>query len=166
MNKEAPQSQFEHKLSSFHYKAFCFIAIALFATGCATDPSLNPDDYYASVDSSVATAMAQEQMLRQAESNITFAGQQKPIETSKPQTLNLTNDILCATVAPGGSVSQAVEDANNGVFPPFTINGLALQVRFIHSGKLTIMGLEKVMTAAESPIVDPGDQVCISTAFH
>ncbi len=133
------------------------------------DPSLNPDAYYAAVDSSVARAMDQvnQQAIEAARDqyNATASNQQEPIETQEPQAPNLTtNTLLCATVAPGGSISQAAQNANHGEFPPYDVGALSMLVSYFKDGEWKIAKLEDVMnmSPSESPNVNPGDTVCIS----
>ncbi len=134
------------------------------------DPSLNPDAYYAAVDPSVARAMDQvnQQAMEAARNEYydTQSASQKPVETQEPQSPNMTTDmLLCATVAPGGSISQAVQDANHGEFPPYDVGGLSMLVSYLdRGGNWRIIKLQDVMSMSpgESPNVNPGDTACIS----
>lgn len=143
--------------------------------GCSRldmDPSLNPDAYYAAVDPSVARAMDQvnQQAIEAAEAawdqhHTAVSNQQEPIEAQEPQAPNIsTNMLLCATVAPGGSISQAAQDANHGEFPPYDVGALSMLVSYFKDGEWKIAKLEDVMNTSpnESPNVNPGDTVCIS----
>jgi hypothetical protein len=133
------------------------------------DPSLNPDAYYYNTDETVRRAMDQvnQEAIDAARNqyNTTASNQQKPIETQEPQAPNLTtNAFLCATVAPGGSISQAAQDANHGEFPPYDVGALSMLVSYFKDGEWKIAKLEDVMNTSpsESPNVNPGDTVCIS----
>lgn len=164
MNEGTPQRQPEHKASprtkAFGLFGVCLMSISLLP-GCSTGGYDGSRESYIELNPTFA---AQEMERAMQHPVVISSSTPFPTPNSKnePPTL-LNNMALCSEVKPGGSVSQAVQDANNGVFPPYIFGGLALQVSIDHNGIRTIKGLEEIMATGENPIVNSGDQVCIST---
>ena len=180
MNKEFVQTHLTHSenrhRSSLKFRALGSLVILLvsfFSPACTKniDPFYyGSDAHSAEVDRSVASAFAsiQNNTVSTAEAQIkaTHTSQQKPVETLETQVSNLTNnDMFCATVVPGGNLREAAEAANEKAFVPRETDIIPLQVGYLKDRKPVIIGIEELrnMTLANSPIVYPGDQVCLST---
>jgi hypothetical protein len=74
----------------------------------------------------------------------------------------LTNDYFkCAEVVDGGSVSQAMMDANGGSLPGPTFGGVELQVQITHDGEQTVQPYLDIFSK-DPIVVYPGDEVCVS----
>lgn len=76
--------------------------------------------------------------------------------------------MLCAPVGEGGTIIQALTDANRGTFPERTDkDGYPFSVLVDHQDPATlaniryIMTLNKILTAP--PVVSPGDLVCFTS---
>lgn len=149
------------------------LLLGLFAvavSGCNLDPNCQDpnlcDNYYAKRDSKFSAALE-----RKAQTTAQAEQRQEMLSTPAPQALDIRemiatqeeeeNAVRCATVVPGGSISQAVQDANKGIFPPLEWNGQPLQVSFPDG---TIKTLEEALN--DKNFVYPDQTICISKDFH
>jgi hypothetical protein len=122
------------------------------------DATLGGDCYYEKYDSAFAAASD-----RIRDNNAAVAQAEQPvlpINESLSETFVSTNAIFCAPVVSSGSVSQAIKDANNGIWPPKQFDGLDMLVSIDHQGKRIIRTLGEALKASD--LVFSGDQVCIS----
>jgi hypothetical protein len=88
-----------------------------------------------------------------------------PSRTPRPYVERRIAPVLCAPVAEGGTIIQALTDANRGTFPERTdMDGYPYSVLVDHQDPATlaniryIMTLNKILTAP--PVVSSGDLVC------
>lgn len=72
--------------------------------------------------------------------------------------------VLCTTVEPGKSVSEAAKRANNDKFPPYQFNGMDMAISLDHNGKREVASLQDIMSGKNKKmdLAAPGDQVCIA----
>jgi hypothetical protein len=123
------------------------------------DPTLGGDCYYSRYDSAFAAAQQNYQANIDAESVAPVQNVESVQVENQDLTLS-TNIILCAPVKSGGSVSQAVQDANNGIWPPYELNGQEMLISIDHNGRIIRTLKDEIHI---SDMVNPGDIVCIST---
>jgi hypothetical protein len=91
-----------------------------------------------------------------------------PSRTPRPYVERRIAPVLCAPVAEGGTIIQALTDANRGTFPERTdMDGYPYSVLVDHQDPATlaniryIMTLNKILTAP--PVVSSGDLVCFTS---
>lgn len=136
--------------------------------GTASDPFyVGSDKYYQDNDPAFATSQAIARANEQAVAQMTQKANETPVPagspTATPTNFVFASDVIsCAPVT--STVSEAVQTANGGVFPSFTLNGMPMEVSLDHNGQRLIAPLEDVMNDTNNTldVAAQGDQVCFA----